>query len=204
MRDFEGRTAVITGSASGMGLAFAERFADVGMNVVMADIEEAALGTAAARVESRGVSVLPVVTDVGNAESMDHLAEATRESFGAAHVVCLNAGVSAANVPIEQLLPREVSSSELVALEGAIHQREIERDRPLPTLPVGERIGADVESFGGLLLAESGRASRIEALELLVLRRNREQRRVLKVISSTGAAGKSGLHSVHVGNHWNA
>ena len=103
MREFEGRTAVITGGASGMGLGFAECFGREGMNVVIADIEERALKDAAARIESLGANVLPVVTDVGDEAAMDHLGDATREAFGAPHMVCLNAGVSAPTVPMDEL-----------------------------------------------------------------------------------------------------
>jgi len=103
MQDFEGKTAVITGSGSGMGLAFAECFGREGMNVVMADIEEKALRVGAARVEALGASVLPVVTDVSDESSMDHLGEATREAFGNAHLICLNAGVAAPTGPMETL-----------------------------------------------------------------------------------------------------
>ena len=121
MRELEGKTAVITGSASGMGLAFAESFAREGMNVVMADIEETALRTAAVQVESVGASVLPVVTDVGDEASMDHLGEATRDAFGAAHVICLNAGVSAPTGPMEQLTTRDWRWCLDVNLWGVIH-----------------------------------------------------------------------------------
>ncbi|MEM9177097.1 MAG: SDR family NAD(P)-dependent oxidoreductase [Myxococcota bacterium] len=121
MQDFEGRTAVVTGSASGMGLAFAESFARVGMNVVMADIEEEALKSAAARVEALGASVLPVVTDVGEAAAMDHLGDATRETFGAAHVICLNAGVSAPTIPMEQLSANDWQWTLDVNLFGVAH-----------------------------------------------------------------------------------
>ncbi len=65
-----------------MGLAFAECFGNAGMNVVMADVEEKALRVAASRVEAAGASVLPVVTDVSDEASMDHLGEAVQEAFG--------------------------------------------------------------------------------------------------------------------------
>ena len=121
MQDFEGKTAVITGSASGMGLAFAESFARVGMNIVMADIEEDALKTAAAGVEALGVSMVPVVTDVGDAAAMDHLGEATRDAFGPAHLVCLNAGVSAPTIPMEQLSANDWKWTLDVNLFGVAH-----------------------------------------------------------------------------------
>lgn len=121
MQDFEGRTAVVTGSASGMGLAFAESFGRLGMNVVMADIEEAALKTAAARVEALGATALPVVTDVGDATSMDQLGEAAREAFGAVHLVCLNAGVSAPTVPMDELSANDWKWALDVNLFGVAH-----------------------------------------------------------------------------------
>lgn len=121
MQDLEGKTAVITGSASGMGLAFAECFARVGMNIVMADIEEKALRVAAARVEALGVTVLPIKTDVGDEGSMDQLGEATRDTFGPAHVVCLNAGVTPPNGPMETLTANDWRWTFNVNLWGVVH-----------------------------------------------------------------------------------
>ncbi|MEE2677910.1 MAG: SDR family NAD(P)-dependent oxidoreductase [Myxococcota bacterium] len=121
MRDLEGKTAVVTGSASGMGFAFAEAFGREGMNVVLADIEEKALRVAAAQIEAVGASVLPVVTDVSDTESMDHLAEATREAYGGAHLVCLNAGVSPPTGPIENLTVNDWRWTLGVNLWGVIH-----------------------------------------------------------------------------------
>jgi NAD(P)-dependent dehydrogenase (short-subunit alcohol dehydrogenase family) len=121
MQDFEARTAVITGSASGMGLAFAEGFARLGMNVVMADVEEWALRSAAAGIEALGASVLPVVTDVGDAAAMDHLAEVTRAHFGTPQVVCLNAGVTAPTRPVEQLTANDWKWVFDVNVWGVVH-----------------------------------------------------------------------------------
>ena len=94
MRDFAGKTAVVTGAASGMGLAFADRFARAGMHVVMSDIEAPRLDEAVATVAGHGTDVLGVVTDVSDEASMDALGEATVDRFGTAHVVCNNAGVA--------------------------------------------------------------------------------------------------------------
>jgi NAD(P)-dependent dehydrogenase (short-subunit alcohol dehydrogenase family) len=121
VRDFEGRTAVVTGGASGMGLAFAEAFARLGTNVVLADIEEAALRTAAGAIESLGVSVVPVVTDVADGAAMDHLAEVTRSQFGPPDVVCLNAGVTSPSLPIEQLTANDWKWVFDVNLWGVVH-----------------------------------------------------------------------------------
>jgi NAD(P)-dependent dehydrogenase (short-subunit alcohol dehydrogenase family) len=94
MRVFEGRVAVVTGAASGIGLALAQRFAAEGMKVVMADVEAAALGRAAAAVRATAPGVLATRVDVSRAEDVERLARETYAAFGAAHVVCNNAGVA--------------------------------------------------------------------------------------------------------------
>jgi NAD(P)-dependent dehydrogenase (short-subunit alcohol dehydrogenase family) len=94
MQTLEGRVAVVTGAASGIGLALAERFAAEGMKVVMADVEADALEAAAAAVRATARAVLPVRVDVARAEDVERLARETYTAFGAAHVVCNNAGVA--------------------------------------------------------------------------------------------------------------
>jgi NAD(P)-dependent dehydrogenase (short-subunit alcohol dehydrogenase family) len=96
--DLSGNVAVITGGASGIGLATARRLSAQGCRLVLADIEEAALTRAASEL-SRITEVLPVVTDVSNKHSVDALATRTDEHFGGADVVFLNAGVGT-NAPI--------------------------------------------------------------------------------------------------------
>lgn len=93
MRDLQGRVAVVTGGASGIGLGMAERFASEGMRVVLADIERGSLDEAAGKLEAKGAEVLSVETDVADVDAMDALAAKTLERFGAVHVVCNNAGV---------------------------------------------------------------------------------------------------------------
>jgi NAD(P)-dependent dehydrogenase (short-subunit alcohol dehydrogenase family) len=94
MRVFEGRVAVVTGAASGIGLALAQRFAAESMKVVMADVEAAALDRAAAAVRATAPAVLATRVDVSRAEDVERLARETYAAFGAAHVVCNNAGVA--------------------------------------------------------------------------------------------------------------
>lgn len=121
MQDLEGKTAVITGAASGMGYAMAETFAGVGMNVVLADVEEEALKVAAAQVEAKGGSALAVPTDVSDEAAMLHLADATRQAFGDAQLVCLNAGVAGDGGPIEQVSTKGWKWTLGVNLFGIVH-----------------------------------------------------------------------------------
>ncbi|HXJ36256.1 MAG TPA: SDR family NAD(P)-dependent oxidoreductase [Candidatus Eisenbacteria bacterium] len=93
MKEFRGRVAVVTGSASGIGLATAERLAAEGMRMVLADVEEGALRAASERLAARGATVLAVRTDVTKPEQVDALARRAYEQFGAVHVVFNNAGV---------------------------------------------------------------------------------------------------------------
>ncbi len=94
-----GKIAVVTGAASGIGLALANAFAAAGCSVVLADIDQAALDAAAAEVGAHGVDTLTMVTDVSKAEAVEALAAATMERFGAVHIVCNNAGVGGAGDP---------------------------------------------------------------------------------------------------------
>ncbi len=94
-----GKVAVVTGAASGIGLALANAFAASGCSVVLADVQADALDVAAAEVGAHGVDTLTVVTDVSRAEQVEALAAATMERFGAVHVVCNNAGVGGAGDP---------------------------------------------------------------------------------------------------------
>ena len=96
MQTFAGKVAVVTGAASGIGLALAHRFAAAGMKVVLADVEPAALGEAARAVGAAGGETLAVRTDVSKAGDVEALAEQTVAAFGAVHIVCNNAGVAIA------------------------------------------------------------------------------------------------------------
>lgn len=120
MDDFSGRTAVVTGAASGIGRALADSFAAQGMNVVLSDVEQAPVEQAAAEVASTGVETLSVVCDVRDGAQVDSLAAAAIERFGNVHVLCNNAGVGAGG------LLAEVSESDWewvlgVNLWGVIH-----------------------------------------------------------------------------------
>jgi len=94
VKTFQDRVVVVTGAASGIGLALAERFAADGAKVVMADIEASALATAAEGLRRKGATVLATRVDVSRPEDLDRLARETYDAFGAAHVLCNNAGVA--------------------------------------------------------------------------------------------------------------
>ena len=95
LTEFEGRVAVVTGAASGIGKAMCERFAREGMKVVLADIERDQLRATGREIESLGAEVLTFRTDVSQPDDLSSLAEATLERFGKVHVLCNNAGVFA-------------------------------------------------------------------------------------------------------------
>jgi NAD(P)-dependent dehydrogenase (short-subunit alcohol dehydrogenase family) len=88
-----GKVAVVTGAASGIGFALAERFATAGMHIVLADVDEPGLARAAERIGARGAQTLTVRTDVSDEASVLALAAAATDRFGTVHVVCNNAGV---------------------------------------------------------------------------------------------------------------
>ena len=94
MREFEGKTAVVTGAASGMGLAFARRFAAEGMNVVLADIEEEALNAQVVRLQQEERSVLGVIVDTSRREALENLRDQTIAEYGNIHILVNNAGVA--------------------------------------------------------------------------------------------------------------
>ncbi|MDG2333305.1 MAG: SDR family NAD(P)-dependent oxidoreductase [Myxococcota bacterium] len=101
MKELDGRVAVVTGAASGIGRAFSQRLAAQGMKVVMADVEGGALEAAAGALKADGHQVLAVQTDISQADSVSALAERAVDAYGKVHVLCNNAGVFAAGLSWE-------------------------------------------------------------------------------------------------------
>ncbi len=95
MRELTGRTAFVTGGASGIGLAIGRAFAEAGMNVMLADIETSALDAAVSSLRAVGLNVGGIPCDVADPASVEGAAQATYQAFGNVHVVCNNAGVAA-------------------------------------------------------------------------------------------------------------
>lgn len=95
MQNFNGKVAVITGGASGIGFALAKQCAGEGMKIVLADVERAALEKAAAELNTDVVEVLAVQTDVSQETAVAELAQKTLDRFGAVHLLFNNAGIGA-------------------------------------------------------------------------------------------------------------
>jgi NAD(P)-dependent dehydrogenase (short-subunit alcohol dehydrogenase family) len=102
--DFKNKTAVLTGAGSGFGLECARIGAKLGMNLVLADVQQDALDKVVAEVSALGVQVLPFKLDVGKAEQVEAMGAATLERFGAPHFVFNNAGVGAGGLIWEHTL----------------------------------------------------------------------------------------------------
>jgi NAD(P)-dependent dehydrogenase (short-subunit alcohol dehydrogenase family) len=93
--NFKDKTAVLTGAGSGFGLECARIGAQLGMNLVLVDVQQDALDKAAAEMTAQGVQVLARKVDVSNAQAMEQLAADVKARFGAPHLVFNNAGVGA-------------------------------------------------------------------------------------------------------------
>lgn len=117
-----GQVAVVTGAASGIGLAMARRFAAEGLRVVLADVEEEPLSAAADELAAQGAQVLAHTVDVGRRDEVAALADAAYDAFGAVHLVCNNAGVgSGAEGRMWEHDPRDWEWAFAVNIWGVFH-----------------------------------------------------------------------------------
>ena len=93
MQNLEGKVAVVTGGASGIGLGMARAFGAQGMKLVIADLDERALEDASVAFKAAGTEVIGRITDVSKPEDVQALADLAMNTFGGAHILCNNAGV---------------------------------------------------------------------------------------------------------------
>lgn len=120
MQDLAGKVGVVTGGASGIGRAMALRFADEGMNVVIADVEDEPSAKVRAEIEQRGVKGLALHTDVSTRAALEELADHTFSEMGAAHVLCNNAGVGVGG-PLDEMTDDDWRWVMGVNLDGVVY-----------------------------------------------------------------------------------
>lgn len=120
MQNLRGNVAVITGGASGIGLATAQNLAGQGMRLVLADVEEGALEAVVQEFEAQGAEAIGVPTDVAHLAQVEALADAAWSTYGGAHVVFNNAGVAVSG-PIAEMTHADWKWVMDVDLWGPIH-----------------------------------------------------------------------------------
>jgi NAD(P)-dependent dehydrogenase (short-subunit alcohol dehydrogenase family) len=123
MRDLQGKTAFITGGASGIGLAMAHAFGEAGMSVMLADIETEALEAAVRGLQERQIRADSVLCDVSVRAAVQAAAQRTVDAFGKVHVVCNNAGVGGGG-PVGDVKPADWDWVVEVNLMGVVYGME--------------------------------------------------------------------------------
>lgn len=148
MEDLRGKTAVITGGASGIGLATAHALGAEGTKLMIADIEESALKHSAKDLSDAGYEVEAVVCDVGDLNSMELLADAAFQKWEAVHIVFHNAGVAVGG-PVADMRHSDWEWTLRVNLWGPIHGVEVFTNRMIAGGAGGHMVFT--ASFAGLV-----------------------------------------------------
>lgn len=147
MRELSGKVAVVTGGASGIGRGMVLAFADAGMHVVIADVEIGAAEKVADEARTRGVKALAVASDVARLDSVEALAGRVYQDFGAAHVLCNNAGVAVFG-PLEEMRAADWRWVLDVNLEGVANG--LQAFLPRMKAQAGEKHVVNTASIAGI------------------------------------------------------
>jgi len=121
MRDLQGKNAIVTGAASGIGLGIARALAGAGVNIMLADLRPQPLEAARQTVAALGVRAEAVTVDVSDPASVDAAGQAVRDAFGSLHIAVNNAGVAMHGTPIEQVSLEEWAWVMGVNIQGVIN-----------------------------------------------------------------------------------
>ena len=167
MQQLEGKTAIVTGAASGIGLGMARAFAREGMAVVLCDIRGDRLDAALAEVRALGAKAIAVVTDVSDRASVRDAGDAAVKAFGALHVACNNAGVTIHGRSVAELTPQEWEWNIGVNLYGVIHGLEI--FLPLIRRHGGEGHIVNTASIAGFQIGGHRRSGSYGAMKFAVV-----------------------------------
>ena len=171
MQDLRGKTALVTGAASGIGLGIAQALAGEGMNLVLADLRPAPLEQAR---ESVGGAAIGVVTDVTDPTSVAAAGRAAEQAFGKLHVLVNNAGVAMLGIPVEQATPevwRRVIDVNVMGLIHGIHallpliRRHGEGGHVVNTASISGFFVREGRNQGGYALTKFAVVALSEALE---------------------------------------
>ena len=167
MQQLEGKTAIVTGAASGIGLGMARSFARANMAVVLCDIRGDRLDAALAEVRGLGAKAIAVVTDVSDRGSVRDAGEAAVKSFGELHVACNNAGITIHGRSVAELTPQEWEWNIGVNLYGVIHG--LEAFLPLIRRHGGEGHIVNTASIAGFQIGGHRRSGSYGAMKFAVV-----------------------------------
>jgi len=167
MKQVEGKTAVVTGAASGIGLGMARTFAKNGMQVVLSDIHGERLEAALENVRELGAKAIAVPADVSRRDEVQKIADAALKEFGAIHVACNNAGITIHGKSVWEVTPDEWEWISGVNLHGVMHGIQI--FLPIIQAQGGEGHLVNTASIAGFQVAPHRRSGCYAATKFAVV-----------------------------------
>ena len=121
MKDIKGKTAYVSGAASGIGLGITTALVKAGVNVAMIDIRKDALEEARARLHNLGGQTEAFVSDVSDAQVLKETADEIEKRFGPLHILCYNAGIAMLGTPLDEITQADWNWVIDVNIKGAIN-----------------------------------------------------------------------------------